>query len=118
MPLSWNEIRHRVIAFSREWQGENREAAERQSFWNDFFNVFGVRHRTFATFEESVRKLSGDWGFIDLFWRGWLLVEHKSAGETSLLPNRSSCFARYSETIQPQAFRDVPLSPTVPPPRR
>ena len=42
MPLSWNEIRHRAIAFSREWQGEAREAGERQSFWNDFFNVFGV----------------------------------------------------------------------------
>jgi hypothetical protein len=82
MPLSWNEIRHRAITFSREWQGETREAAERQSFWNDFFNVFGVRRRTVATFEEPVRKLSGDWGFIDLFWPGRLLVEHKSAGES------------------------------------
>jgi len=45
MPLSWNEIRHRAIAFSREWQGETREAAERQSFWKKFFNVFGVRRR-------------------------------------------------------------------------
>jgi len=80
MPLSWNEIRHRAIAFSREWQGETREAAERQSFWNDFFNVFGIRRRTVATFEEPVKKLSGDWGFIDLFWPGRLLVEHKSAG--------------------------------------
>ncbi len=82
MPLSWNEIRHRAIAFSREWRGETREAAERQSFWNDFFNVFGVRRRTVATFEEPVKKLSGDWGFIDLFWPGRLLVEHKSAGES------------------------------------
>ena len=56
MPLSWNEIRHRAIAFSKEWQGETREAAERQSFWNDFFNVFGVRRRTVATFEEPVRS--------------------------------------------------------------
>jgi hypothetical protein len=32
MPPSWNEIRHRAIAFSREWQRETREAAERQSF--------------------------------------------------------------------------------------
>jgi hypothetical protein len=82
MPLSWNEIRHRAIAFSREWQGETREAAERQSFWNDFFNVFGVRRRTVATFEEPVKKLSGDWGFIDLFWPGRLLAEHKSAGNS------------------------------------
>jgi hypothetical protein len=74
MPLSWREIRHRAIAFSREWQGETREAAERQSFWNDFFNVFGVRRRTVATFEEPVKKLSGDWGFIDLFWPSRLLV--------------------------------------------
>ncbi len=81
MPLSWNEIRHRAIAFSREWRGETREAAERQSFWNEFFNVFGVRRRTVATFEEPVKKLSGDWGFIDLFWPGRLLAEHKSAGE-------------------------------------
>jgi hypothetical protein len=81
MPLSWNEIRHRAIAFSREWQNETREAAERQSFWNDFFNVFGIRRRTVATFEEPVKKLSGDWGFIDLFWPNRLLVEHKSASE-------------------------------------
>jgi hypothetical protein len=80
MPLSWNEIRHRAIAFAKEWEGESREAAERQSFWNDFFNVFGVRRRTVATFEEPVKKLSGDWGFIDLFWPGKLLVEHKTAG--------------------------------------
>ena len=81
MPLSWNEIRHRAIAFSKEWRGETREAAERQSFWNEFFNVFGIRRRTVATFEEPVKKLSGDWGFIDLFWPGRLLAEHKSAGE-------------------------------------
>ena len=67
MPLSWNEIRHRAIAFSKEWRGETREAAERQSFWNEFFNVFGMRRRAVASFEEPVRKLSGDWGFIDLY---------------------------------------------------
>ena len=81
MPLSWNEIRHRAIVFSKDWRGVTREAAERQTFWNEFFNVFGVRRRTVATFEEPVRKLTGDWGFIDLFWPGRLLVEHKSAGE-------------------------------------
>ncbi len=80
MPLSWNEIRHRAIVFSRDWKGVAREAAERQTFWNEFFNVFGVRRRTVATFEEPVKKLSGDWGYIDLFWPGRLLVEHKSAG--------------------------------------
>lgn len=80
MPLSWNEIRHRAIAFSKDWAGVKSETAEKQTFWNDFFNVFGVRRRTVATFEEPVRKLSGNWGFIDLFWPGRLLAEHKSLG--------------------------------------
>jgi hypothetical protein len=31
MSLSWNEIRHRAIAFSRECRGETREAAEAKS---------------------------------------------------------------------------------------
>ncbi|MDP9179901.1 MAG: class I SAM-dependent DNA methyltransferase, partial [Gemmatimonadota bacterium] len=67
--------------FANEWKGETREAAERQTFWNEFFNVFGIRRRTVATFEEPVKKLSGAWGSIDLFWPGKLIVEHKSAGE-------------------------------------
>ncbi len=42
--ISWNEIRHRALLFSREWQGAMREQAEKQSFWNAFFDVFGVPH--------------------------------------------------------------------------
>lgn len=81
MPLSWNEIKQRAIAFSRDWKGEGSEKSERQTFWNEFFEVFGKRRRTLATFEEPVKKLSGNWGFIDLFWPGTCLVEHKSAGQ-------------------------------------
>jgi hypothetical protein len=81
MPVSWNEIRHRAIAFSMEWRGETRQATERQTFWNNFFNVFGLRRRTVASFEEPVGKLSGDWAYIELFRPGKLLVEHKSASE-------------------------------------
>jgi len=36
MPLSWNEIRHRAIAFAKEWQRETREEAEAKSFWDEF----------------------------------------------------------------------------------
>ena len=69
MPISWNEIRHNAIHFSREWAGAKSETAEKQTFWNEFFEVFGIRRRVVASFEEPVRKLSGDHGFIDLFWR-------------------------------------------------
>ena len=80
MALSWNEIKDRALAFSREWAGESRERAEKDSFWNDFFSVFGISRRRVATFEEPVKKLGKAQGFIDLFWKGTLLVEHKSRG--------------------------------------
>jgi len=81
MPLSWNEIKHRAIKFGNDWKTETREAAERQTFWNEFFDVFGIRRRTVASFEEPVRKLPGNWGAIDVFWPSKLLGEHKSAGQ-------------------------------------
>jgi hypothetical protein len=81
VPLSWNEIRHRAIAFSSEWTGVTSERAEKQTFWNEFFNVFGIRRRVVASFEEPVKKISGDHGYIDLFWPGVVLVEHKSFGK-------------------------------------
>ena len=81
MPLSWNEIRDRAVRFSKDWAKATSEQAERQTFWNEFFDAFGIKRKTVACFEEPVRKLSGQWGFIDLFWKGVLLVEHKSAGK-------------------------------------
>lgn len=81
MPLSWNEIRHNAVEFAREWADASREIAESQTFWNEFFAVFGIKRRTVATFEEPVKKLSGTWGAIDLFWPATLLVEHKSRGQ-------------------------------------
>lgn len=86
MPLSLNEIKDRALAFSREWEGAKAERAEAQTFWNEFFNVFGISRRRIATFEEPVKTLplfdnqSVKGGRIDLFWRGTLIAEHKSRG--------------------------------------
>lgn len=75
-------MRARAGQFARDWKGETREAAERQSFWNDWFAIFGVdRRKRGVVFERNVRKLSGNTGAIDVFWPGQILVEHKSAGE-------------------------------------
>ncbi|HUV80583.1 MAG TPA: DNA methyltransferase [Candidatus Bathyarchaeia archaeon] len=82
MPLSWNEIRKRAIAFSSEWKEETSESAEAQTFWNAFFKVFGRERRVVALFEKNVRKLGNKRGAIDLFWEGKLVVEHKSEGES------------------------------------
>lgn len=80
MRLSWNEIRARAGRFADEWASASYEKGETQSFYNDFFDVFGVQRRKVASFEEPVKKLGAKRGFIDLFWKGVLLVEHKSAG--------------------------------------
>ncbi len=88
--LSWSEIRHRAFEFSREWTGETREHAEAKTFWDDFFHVFGIRRRTVATFEEPVKRISGQYGFIDLFWKGVLIAEHKSRGKNLGRASRTS----------------------------
>ena len=79
--LSWNEIRDRALKFSREWASAAREDSEAKSFWDAFFEIFGKARRTVAAFEEPVKNLKGQYGFIDLFWRGVLVVEHKSLGK-------------------------------------
>jgi len=79
--LTVAEIRGRARAFVNEWHGETRESAERQSFWNDWFRVFGIQRRRLVAFEHHIKKLSGRSGAIDVFWPGKILAEHKSAGE-------------------------------------
>lgn len=81
MPLSWNEIKDRALAFSREWAGEMSEDAEAKSFWDAFFQVFGVSRRRIASFEWRVQKIDGRDGYIDVLWKGVVLIEHKSRGK-------------------------------------
>ena len=80
MRLSWNDVRARAAAFAEEWRDASYESGETQSFYNDFFKVFGVRRSSVARYEQHVTKLDNSSGFIDLFWPGVLIVEQKSAG--------------------------------------
>lgn len=84
MPLSWNEIRSRSVAFSRRFEGEGSERAESQTFWNEFFNVFGLDRKRVAVFEKQVAMVRAGGalkhGRIDAFWKGRLLIEQKSLG--------------------------------------
>jgi len=103
MALSWNEIKDRALKFTKEWEGESRERAEKDSFWNDFFNVFGISRRRVATFEEPVKKLNNRQGFIDLFWKGTLLVEHKSKGK-----DLNAAFSQATDYFHGIKERDLP----------
>ncbi len=90
MRLSWNEIRARASVFAREWADATYEKGETQSFYNEFFEIFGVRRRTVARYEEHVRRLDNTYGFIDLFWPGVLLVEQKSTGRDLSIARRQA----------------------------
>lgn len=81
MSLSWNEIRSRSLDFAREWADASSESADAKSFWDAFFHVFGVQRRRIAAFEHYVKAKGGDPGYIDLFWPGVLIAEHKSRGK-------------------------------------
>jgi hypothetical protein len=88
--LSWNEVRVRAARFAEEWKEARYEKGETQTFYNEFFEIFGVRRRQVATFEEPVKKLGDKQGFIDLFWKGLLLVEQKSAGRDLILAKQQA----------------------------
>lgn len=80
---SKNTIRQRAAAFSKSWAGVTSERAESQTFWNEFFAVFGVERRRFAAFENiAKRSSSGKPGRMDVLWPGELGVEHKSGGKS------------------------------------
>lgn len=81
MPLSWNEIKDRAVAFSKDWEGTFSEDADAKPFLVDFFNVFGLNQRKVAAFEHKVKKLGDSDGYIDMLWKGWLLIEMKSKGK-------------------------------------
>ena len=99
MPLSWNEIRARAHHFVADWRGTKKERAESQSFWNAFFGVFGINRREVAVFERAVQRLKARPGYIDLFWPGVLLVEHKSAG---LFADAEPQIQQYLESLPPR----------------
>lgn len=81
MTLSWNEIKDRSVKFSKEWENTTNEEADAKPFLDAFFNVFGITRKKIGTFEHKVKKLSEADGYIDLLWKGTILVEMKSRGK-------------------------------------
>jgi hypothetical protein len=80
--ISWSDVQARANRFAAEWKDETRERANKDTFWDEFFQVFGIRRRSVAVYEEHAKRAStGGGGFMDVFWPGVIAVEHKSAGE-------------------------------------
>ncbi len=66
-----------------------------------------MRRRAVASFEEPVKQISGTYGRIDLFWKGMLLVEHKSRGE-DLGKAESQAFDYIQDLLHEGREDDVP----------
>ncbi|REJ80074.1 MAG: class I SAM-dependent DNA methyltransferase [Bacteroidetes bacterium] len=81
MTLSWNEIKERALKFSKEWADTSNEEADAKPFLVEFFNVFGITSKRVSTFEHRVKKLDDKDGYIDLLWKGTILIEMKSRGK-------------------------------------
>ena len=80
MVLSLMEMRNRSNEFIDKFKDATDEKSDAQNFWRGFFNIFGVDVVSVAVFEQAVKKFSGAQGFIDCFWKGKLIIEHKSRG--------------------------------------
>ena len=98
--LTRHQIRKNALEFAEKWKGKKHgkaglladsgggkrgrkkdESAEAQTFYNEFFEVFGVKRLGTAFFEHYVKKIGRGRGFIDLYWPKTLIAEHKSVGE-------------------------------------
>ena len=80
MVLGWEEIKRKAVAFSKDFENETSEQAEAQTFWNEFFEIFGRKRRRVASFEKKVTTNIRKNGRIDMLWKGHMLIEHKSHG--------------------------------------
>lgn len=81
MALSWNEIKDRAVKFSKEWEETRNEEADAKPFLDAFFEVFGIPRKKIGTFEHKVKKINETDGYIDLLWKGTILIEMKSKGK-------------------------------------
>ncbi|WP_231424958.1 DNA methyltransferase [Pedobacter sp. Leaf250] len=103
MALSWNEIKDRAVVFSKEWEDTYNEEAEAKPFLEAFFNIFGITRKRVGTFEHRVKKLSETDGYIDLLWKGTILIEMKTKGK-----NLDKAFTQAKEYIHGIKEHELP----------
>ena len=109
MRLDWNDIKARAAVFASDWANASYERGETQTFYNEFFELFGVTRRRVASFEHGVKLPANKRGFLDLFWKGKLLIEQKSAGR-SLIPARQQALDYFPGLKEPELPRYILLS--------
>ena len=77
----------------------------KDSFWNDFFAVIGIKRRVEAIYEEPVKTLSGKFGHIDVFWESKPLAVYKSVRSELMKKTRREAFASRRVRNDPTEIR-------------
>src|ERR1019366_9512075 len=72
-----------------------------------FWFVADPRRFLVASFEEAVKRISGQYGHVDLFWKGTMLVEHKSLGQ-DLGKAQSQAFQYLQDLLNEGRAKDAP----------
>ena len=98
-----NKIKQRATKFAKDWANATNEQADKQTFWNEFFAIFGQERKDVALYEKAVARLGKAKGFIDVFWPGVLIVEHKSKGKPL-----QSAFDQASDYALNLSFKERP----------
>ncbi len=103
MTLSNLTMHERAEEFVEIHQSDTYEKGQAQMYWRDFFHIFGIDIHRVVVFEEAVKKFDGSQGFIDVFWKGKLLIEHKSLGK-----NLNAAYAQALEYLDQLPENEVP----------
>jgi len=117
MPLSWNEIRLRASQFCEEWKEKSKTAVEKSNaydFMTDFFDVFGVSRKRVAILESRINigverdlfgeNISSKKGFMDLFYKGNIIIEMKSPGR-----DKAKAYLQAKEYAENLNDKDLPI---------
>ena len=77
--------KQQAAIFADKWKNFTDEKQHCRGFWSEFFRTLcGVEDEEAAgiEYEKKVKSsLSGNQGYIDVYWKNVVLIEHKSTGE-------------------------------------
>ncbi|MDK4675171.1 N-6 DNA methylase [Kingella kingae] len=91
--------------FATRWQHESDEKSESQTFWNEFFAIFGLDRKTIAILEKRL-KAEKSTKFADVFVPKKLLCEQKTKGKN--LDDAAAQAREYLEQIRVQEPENLP----------
>lgn len=82
--IDWEPYRAKAAAFAKRFKDANGEIKLSHTFWDAFFDMFGILRDTVAEYEGPIVFKDGKRGRIDVIWPGVLGIEQKSSTERNL----------------------------------